>query len=324
MPNKNIDKSDRMERILVIKHGALGDVVLATGPFQAIRNHHKDAHITLLTTSPYADMLRSSGYFDDIWVDTRPKLYNICAFYKLIDRIRNGNFKRIYDLQTSERTGWYFRFLGSPKPEWVGTAKGASHCHDTPDRKGLHTVERQKQQLSIAGINERFAPDLSWLTTSIGRFGLPERYALLVAGGSAHRTGKRWPAHNYGVIATWLVSQGITPVLIGTRSEEIVISTIETICPQTINLLGQTSFAELAELARHAVCAIGNDTGPMHIIAITGCPSLILFSQFSNPSLCAPRGVGVTIMQEASLAKLQPDRVIGWLKEYISMIGENI
>ncbi len=309
-------------KILVIKHGALGDIVLATGPFQAIRKHHPDAHITLLTTKPYMEMMRNSGYFDEIWVDSRPKIYNIFEFIRLIEKIRHAGFSRIYDLQTSERTGWYHKFMPSPKPEWVGTAVGASHRHDTPERTKLHTVERQKQQLAIAGIHEPFTPDLSWLKASIGRFNLPKNFALIVAGGSAHRTGKRWPAHNYGIISTWLATNGVTPVLIGTHSEEIVISTIETICSDTINLLGQTSFAELAELARHARCAVGNDTGPMHIIAITGCPSLILFSQFSDPLLCAPRGKSVKIIHEQVLAKLSPEKVIVWMKDYITNIGE--
>ncbi|HAK62204.1 MAG TPA: ADP-heptose--LPS heptosyltransferase, partial [Alphaproteobacteria bacterium] len=40
------------QRILVIKLGALGDFILAMGPFKAIRHHHAGAHITLLTTPP--------------------------------------------------------------------------------------------------------------------------------------------------------------------------------------------------------------------------------------------------------------------------------
>ena len=59
-------------RILVIKLGALGNVILSLGPFAAIRRHHTNAHITLLTTAPYAAWLASSPYFDDVWIDERP------------------------------------------------------------------------------------------------------------------------------------------------------------------------------------------------------------------------------------------------------------
>lgn len=306
-----------MSNILIIKHGALGDIVLASGAFAAIRQHHPSDHLTLLTTPAYAGVLRASGFFDEIWTDNRPKLYNIKCFFSLIEKIRNGRFTRIYDLQTSERTSWYFRLLRAPVPEWVGTAKGASHRHNTPERKTLHTIDRQKQQLAIAGIETIPLPDISWLKAGIGHLNLPERYALIVSGGSEHRPGKRWSAHNYGHICNWLLENGITPLLIGTRAEASVISTIEAISPQAINLLGKTSFFEIAELARHAVFSIGNDTGPMHIIAAAGCPSLVLFSGFSNPALCAPRGENVTVMQEANLANLQPETIKQWLGTFL-------
>jgi len=58
-------------RILVIKLGALGDIVQALGPFAAIRRHHADDEITLLTTLPFAEFLKRSPYFDQVWVDPR-------------------------------------------------------------------------------------------------------------------------------------------------------------------------------------------------------------------------------------------------------------
>ena len=53
-----------ISRILVIKLGALGDIVLALGPFAAIRDAHRDARATLLTTAPYAELMRASPYFE--------------------------------------------------------------------------------------------------------------------------------------------------------------------------------------------------------------------------------------------------------------------
>lgn len=304
-------------KILVIKHGALGDVVLATAPFQAIRANHKNDYIVLLTTKPYAELLRQSGYFDEIWIDSRPKLYNPFAFCKLIQKISKGKFFRVYDLQTSERTSWYFRLLGTPKPEWVGTAKGSSHIHDTPERTCMHTIERHKQQLAVAGITNLPAPDISWLTSDISKFHLPARYAIIISGGSSHRPGKRWPAIHYAALCNWLVKHGITPVLIGTRAEASVLSTIESLCREAINLQEKTTFADVVQMARGALCAIGNDTGPMHLIAVTGVPSLVLFSNSSNPQLCAPRGDKVGTIRKEPLADLQPTEVIEWVKKLL-------
>jgi ADP-heptose:LPS heptosyltransferase len=73
---------------------------------------------------------------------------------------------------------------------------------------------------------------------------------------------------------------------------------------------GRTSFAEIAALARAAAAAIGNDTGPMHLIALAGCPSLVLFSAASKPAQTAPRGPAVEILQRPSLATLSLDDVL--------------
>ena len=59
---------DSTPHILVIKLAALGDFVQALGPCAAIRQHHKDARITLLTTAPFEDLARQSGYFDEVWL----------------------------------------------------------------------------------------------------------------------------------------------------------------------------------------------------------------------------------------------------------------
>lgn len=299
-----------MSKILVIKHGALGDVMLATAPFQAIRKHHANDHITLLTTAPYAELLKTPGYFDEIWIDPRPRMSNPFAFFRLINRIRAGNFQRVYDLQTSERTSWYFRLMRGAKPEWVGTVKGASHRHDSPERTKLHTVMRHKQQMAVAGIADLPRPDISWLKTDVSHLRPTRPYAIIIPGGSSHRPGKRWPASHYAVLCEWLVARGVIPLLIGTEAESAVLSTIESICPQAVSLKGKTSFAELAELARHALFTLGNDTGPMHLAAVAGSPCLVLFSNASDPALCSPFGLNVHAMRREPLSDLPPEAVI--------------
>ena len=133
-----------------------------------------------MTTKPYAELLRQTGWFDDIWIDKRPKLLNLMAFSDLMKKIAAGNFSRVYDLQTSERTSWYYKFLRKPRPEWVGTAKGASHRHHTPERTQLHTVKRHKQQMAVAGISPLPKPDISWLKGDVTRFALPDKYAVII------------------------------------------------------------------------------------------------------------------------------------------------
>ena len=293
--------------ILVIKHGALGDIILATAGFKAVREAHPNAHIVLLTTKAYAPLLAQSPYFDEIWVDSKPKFYQYKAMRRLRTMLNSVKWDWVYDMQTSQRTGIYQWLFKRPWPKMSNAGRFSSHPRPRI-HKIVHALERLRTQLVVAGLGIG-APDISWLRGDISGFTLPQRYALLVPGGAPHRPGKRWPAEQYAALAQELVARGITPVLIGTDAEADVLSSIEARVPHTINLCAGTSIGQLAELARGAAFAVGNDTGPMHVIAPTGCPATVIFSYESNPVQSAPAGQ-VTVLREQDLSQLSVDRVL--------------
>ena len=295
-----------LDRILVIKLGALGDFVQALGPMAAIRKRHARAHIVLLTSQAYVDFAKASGLFNDVWVDTeRPKAWQIGRVLRLRKKIHSGHFQRVYDLQTSDRSSFYFHILGPGKrPEWSGIAKGCSHPHANPDRGLMHTIERQREQLEVVGIDDVPAPDLSWAKADVAHFGIKSPYALLVPGGAPHRPNKRWPAERYAELANHMLAGGLTPVLLGASAELGVLKLIAIDAPGSVNLGGKTNFLDLATLAQGASVAVGNDTGPMHLIAAAGCASVVLYSFDSDPALCAQRGRAVEIMRREDLHSL--------------------
>ena len=79
----------------------------------------------------------------------------------------------------------------------------------------------------------------------------------------------------------------------------------------------QTSIQDICVLSKDASLAIGNDTGPMHAIAMSGCNTLVLFSNDSNPARCAPRIVNkrkkLRIIIENDLRNLSKERIISCL-----------
>ena len=311
--------SESTRRILVIKLGALGDFVQALPPCAAIRRHHQADKIVLLTTTPFADLARASALFDDIQCDGRPKAYQVFAGLALRRFLRAHCFARVYDLQTSDRSSFYLRlFWPGPYPEWSGIAPGCSHPHANPKRDSMHTLDRQAEQLRMAGIDaaEARAPDVSFLQADVSRFGLGGRYALLVPGGAAHRPDKRWPPERFAAIATELAGRGIAPVLLGIAAEAPLMERIRAFVPAAIDLSGRTELADIAALARQATCALGNDTGPMHLIAAAGCPAGVLFSAASDPALCTPRGPRVTVLRRDSLAALDSGEVLAALRAF--------
>mgnify|MGYP000315486479 CR=1 FL=1 len=313
----------KRERILVIKLSALGDVVLAMGPFAAIRAAHPDAHITVLTTRPYVDLMKASGFFDSIAIDRRPKLSQVREILALRRFLRNGGFDRVYDLQTSDRTGFYYKlFWPGPRPEWSGIARGCSHPHANTTRDTMHTIDRLADQLAYAGIKDVPASFISGPDIDLDRFGIRSPFVLICPGGAPHRPVKRWPAERFGLLAKKLADYRLTPVLIGTNSEADVLNRIDQMCPKARNLMGRTGFLDIASLAARSVLAIGNDTGPMHIAAAAGAPSVVLFSRDSDPKLSAPRGHGpnaVSIVRESDLRQLTVNRVMEVIRERLDL-----
>ncbi len=271
-------------RVLVIRHGALGDFVQSFAPFAAIRAHHPGAAIVLLTTAPFATLAARAPWFDAVRIDARPGWWNLSGLLALRRQITG--FDLVYDLQTSRRSSLYFRLAG--RPAWSGIAPGASLIHAGPERVRLHTRERQRAQLAIAGIAAVKPPDLSWMDEAVA---IPPRpYALLVPGAAPHRPAKRWPPDRFGALAARLAAAGVTPVVLGRAGEAALAAVIRTACPGALDLCGQTTLGQVVALARQARCAIGNDTGSMHLIAAAGCPELVLFSAESDPALTVPRG----------------------------------
>ncbi len=297
--------------ILVIKLGALGDFVQALGPMAAIRQHHPDQEITLLTSALYAPFARASGLVDHVHIDDRPRGFELGKWLGLRRFLRSGGFRRVYDLQTSDRSSWYYRlFFPGPKPEWSGIAAGCSHPHANPRRDFMHTSDRQREQVKMAGIENVPQPDLSWADADLAGFGLPDRFALLVPGGAPHRPAKRWPLEHFRSLSGRLREQGIVPVVLGTVQEKPLAGQILSDGVEGFDLTGRTDLVNLAVLGRRATLAIGNDTGPMHVMAVAGCPSVVLFSDESDPELCAPRGENVRIVAVGDLADLTVGRVI--------------
>jgi len=301
------------QNILVIKLGALGDFIQALGAMAAIRKHHKGSKITLLTTQPYREFGESCGYFDHIWLDKKPRWCDIKGWLDLRKKLSAENFTRVYDLQNSDRTSFYLRLFKN-NPEWVGAAKGATHRNNSPRRTAGHAFDGHVQTLLLAGIEDVQIDELDWMKADISKFGLKNPYILFVPGSAPNHPQKRWPTEHYAQLAGEIAARGYQPVLLGTEDEKDITKIISQSCVQALDLTGQTSLFQIAVLARGAQAAIGNDTGPIHLIAATGCACIALFSKYSNATKHAPQGGGVKILQKENLTDINVKDIFKALK----------
>jgi ADP-heptose:LPS heptosyltransferase len=307
-------------RILVIKFSALGDFIQASAAFDQIRKARPDARLTLLTTPPYEELGRAGGWFEEIWSDGRPA--GLAAWLSLIARIRAARFDLVVDLQANDRTNWIFQALRPASPAWSGAAWGARFRRTTSERMRLHTLDRQMDQLAQAGLwpdppASAPAPSVAWL---LGDSPPEQRQplAVLVPGAAPSRPAKRWPAEAYGALAARLIARGLEVAVIGGGQERELAGIIRAAAPAAQDLTGRTGYADIARLGARAALAVGNDTGPMHILAAAGAPALVLFSADSDPALCAPRGE-VRVLQSCHLRDLSVESV--WEAALASLEG---
>ena len=291
-----------MQTILVIKHGALGDIVQALGAMQDIRTHHAGAEITLLTSPAYLGFFERSPYADRIIADPRPARWRIDALRRLKRRL-GGPFDRIYDLQGSARTRFYRRVLFR-RQDWSARPDPR---RDTRDRS---TLEDFADQLRKAGVRPEhtLSPDPRWMLDYGARapeWPLNRRYAVLIPGSSAGHREKRWPG--FAELAGRLSEEGLLPVAAPGPDEMAILEGSAALRlfrdGRPLDLFG------LARLLSEADVVVGNDTGPTHLAAHLGCRGVALFGAGIAPERTGIGGTSMAWLQKEPLSSLSVDLV---------------
>lgn len=266
-------------RILVIKLGAFGDVVQADGALRDIRAHHPDARIVALTAPAYRRILERCPWVNDVIVDPRVPRWRLDRMLALRRTLRSRRFDRVYDLQNSRRTAWYFRWM-LREVEWSGTAPGCTLPHRERDPKRIPALQRLAGQLRDAGVPVRhtLAPDVGWMaddvTDVLRARGIDGGYIAIVPGASARHPHKRWP-HFDALVRALQARRHAVVFAPGPDDLDLAARS-----PATVLMRGDGGWLDwfaLAGVLRGARFVVGNDTGPSHLAAHLGTPGVALF-----------------------------------------------
>ncbi len=269
--------------ILVIKHGALGDFLISTGGFATLREYHKKDNIILLTRENLVALGKSTGFFDKVIGDPASTALKDFAFFRNL--VKEHGIQRVYDFQESQRTQAYALSLFGLNVQWVGKAWGASHrvLESQPPRP----YRRSRKLTKAVGITHCLSPTVEWMKDPLPSEFKPKKkqnYIAFIPGCAPNRPEKRWPLERYVALGKNFVEKGFTPVLLGGASEEDIGKAIEKEIPSAINLVSKTKLTQIPSIIRECKGVVGNDTGPIHLAAITGKPTVVLF----NAATCNP------------------------------------
>ncbi|UMM64273.1 glycosyltransferase family 9 protein [Aristophania vespae] len=310
----------RQKHILVIKHGALGDVFQAFSAFDAIRAAYPHGRLSVLTSTPYAPLLRASPWFETVIIDDRAPLSNWREAKRLWLTLRK--FNHIIDLQNSGRTRLYAKMLWHSSWASLDHLGPKASCKKLHHAREMHGMYRQEIFLKALGINPVKRQIPHWLSPH-GPV-LPKPYIVIVPGASMHRPAKCWPINNFISLASYFEKLNYQCVIVGGEDNITLGQVLEERCQDflkrpLINLIGKTTLFELAGLISRAALVIGNDTGALHVAATMDRPNLTLFSKESDPRRCSPLAITPDysqVMAVSDLSFLTVQRVIAFLNEW--------
>ena len=305
---------------LVIRLSAMGDFILALPAMAAIRRHHPTAHISAF--DHMAAPLRRHG--DGVGLVRQGRDRFAAAL------VRSGGLVAIETLAPRRPIQPRLRSAGSRShralfsPVLAGTAArmvgnrrrrvaSAPRSQPPPHARARHPQGAVGLALE-SPIFRRARPRLARPRMCRNLELCPTASPFWSRVRRRNRPAKRWPAEYYGADLAIAPSpaRGITPVVLGSAAEGKLAAAIRQICHETRDLTGRTSQFTIAALARRAVASVGNDTGPMHLIAMLRHSIPRSYSlAVSNPARSAPRGPNVTVLQRPDLRPFRSTRSSG-------------
>ncbi|MGE4597449.1 MAG: glycosyltransferase family 9 protein [Methylophilaceae bacterium] len=241
------------ENILIIKHGALGDIIQAEGIMRSIHNHHPNNQIILLTSAQYKDIMLYCPYINEVIIDNRFSFWRMCAYIFLYQKLNKFNFNIVYDLQNSQRTFLYKKLI-LRKSKWITTNRKDNHISGL---RGLIDMLQDNGVPCKGAIN----PNIKWLANDITHLlkykNIAFHYILLLPGSSKYHKEKRWPF--YQELASELLKLNYVVVSILGPDEKDLADKIPGHIMQDLN------WRDLAGVIQKSMFVIGNDSGLSHI-----------------------------------------------------------
>jgi heptosyltransferase-1 len=313
----------RIERLLIVRLSAMGDVIHTLPAAQALRDAYPDAMIGWLIEERWAELLCAPGtarrgarmvqrpLVD--WVHTvnlkgwRKSLFSLSTIEQIArvgNDVRAARYEVAIDLQGAIRSAVLAQWSGTPvvygtrEPResaaalWYTRQATARWKHVI--EQGLSVVESfvGKKLVVPAAQFPRDAVAEERIEDRLREFGI-EEFAILNPG--AGWGAKRWPAERYGQVAGALAKCGVQSVVNYGPGEEDLARASEAASDGAARAF-QFSISELIALTRRAKLFVGGDTGPLHLAAAVRVPVVAIFGP-TDPARNGPYGTRSVVLR---------------------------
>jgi len=306
-------------RILVIKFWGIGSIQLLTPAARALRERHPDAELTLLTLAENEAFASGLGVFDRVLtLDVASQRWTtvLGRIAKLLLRLRRYRPDEVFDFEFFTRFSAVTAFLsGAPKRHGFHSPnvwRAGLHTRTVPFNRYWHVARNFR---ALAGAESGFDVEPDELVPfrtdlavreRIGTFleerGIDDARPLVVLNPNAGRLSleRRWPRERFAQLARELVArERAHVVLIGTAAEAEYTAGVRELAPEVAadvhDLAGGLDVGELCALLERADLVVSNDSGPMHLAAALGTPTLGLFGP-ETPVMYRPMGLRTRVL----------------------------
>jgi ADP-heptose:LPS heptosyltransferase len=295
--------ADRPRRILVVKWGALGDLIAATTALRALREAWPSSRITILSNPLMQQICPPGTLVDEIIPLASPggsALLFVSEQLRLIRRLRKEHFDLTINLRwTSERSAAITWLSGAPNRSGSGPASMAFlYTHRAPLSAGRrHEFQRHLDILAPLGISaSRILPfvfcspdDAAFAARVFRNDGLQKKTTVGMHPG-ASKPSKAWPAGRYAELARRLVGVPGVQVLVtwGPGEEELAKATVAHAGGKAVLAPPTPAIGGLASLIRSCGVYVCNYSGPMNVAMAVETPLVALGS--TSPADWGPFG----------------------------------
>jgi heptosyltransferase-1 len=280
--------------ILIVRLGALGDVVHAIPAATALRRAFPAARIDWLGEAKHLALVELVKVIDRAIAVRSP---TIRGWSDAVRDLRTTRYDLAIDLQGLLKSAVLARASGAARVVgfsiWHLREKTARPFYsDVRDAEGGHVIAKNLRLLEAVGVHDPaiefplYDPPSDSLAALRAEIGAETRFALVNPG--AAWANKRWPADRFGEIAAFLADAPLlTPVVLWGPGEERLAHAVIAASGGRAMLAPPTTLADLVALSRAAAIVVSGDTGPLHIATAVGTPTVSLFGP-TNPARNGP------------------------------------
>jgi heptosyltransferase-2 len=280
-------------RILVIQTAFLGDLVLTTPLFRALRKKYPEAYIVVLVIPATAAILEGLPELDRVMVHDK-RCGGFRELMRILQAVRREKFDTIISPHRSTRSTLISLYSGAKRRIGYKDNELSFFYNRRVNRPmQKHESERILALLGpLGGADESSVPHLALTDAEVegARALIGDGHYVLIAPGTAWAT-KRWLPEYFAEIAVGLEQRGYRVALVGGSGDVETAKAVTRALPDSVaNLAGRTTVPQLAALVAGASVLICNDSAPVHIASAFDTPTVAIFGATTPAMGFAPLG----------------------------------